>query len=90
MRFFYLLLLSAFLMFGCVASDQYQVLENRVAAIERENNRQASLQKSKTSDLDRLQADMEKSSKATRENYAEVKSDIQQLKQKFLQAAGAD
>ncbi|MDD9304218.1 MAG: tol-pal system protein YbgF [Desulfobacter sp.] len=86
--FYYCLFGLAVLVSGCVAPDQYQILENRIAAIERANNRQASLQKGKTVDLEKLAANLDQSSKSTRENYAEVKYDVQQLKEQFYRVQG--
>ena len=84
----YSCLAVAVLASGCVAPDQYQMLENRVAAIERENNRQAALQEDKTTDLERIKSDMDARSKADRENYAEIKYEIQQVKEGFYRIQG--
>ena len=86
---FYICLFTVIGLVGCVApADQYRVLESRVAAIERANSRQASLDKDKTGDLDKLRAQVDESSKVTRENYAEVKYEIQQLKEQSYRIQG--
>ncbi len=81
----------AFLVAGCVAPDQYNVLESRVAAIERENNRQTSVQKNNAAaaqDLGQLKGELTESSKLSRENYAEVKYEIKQMKENFYRTEG--
>ncbi|MCG8617841.1 MAG: tol-pal system protein YbgF [Desulfobacterales bacterium] len=91
MKRFLFMVSFVFLVSGCVAPDQYKVLESRVAAIEMENNRLASAQRANASagdDLERIKGELETSSKSTRENYAEVKYEIEQLKEKFYQVEG--
>ncbi|WDP88958.1 MAG: tol-pal system protein YbgF [Desulfobacter sp.] len=86
---FYCCLLPFFLlMTACVGQEQYLVLENRVAAIERENNRRAAAQQDKANTLDRLKTDMSQGAKSSRENYAELKYEVQQLKERFYQVQG--
>ena len=84
----YCSIMVVFLVAGCVAPDQYRMLESRVAAIEIENSRKATLDQGKTSDFDRLEKQMGASSKMTRENYAEVKYEIQQIKEQFYRLQG--
>lgn len=91
MKFFLFMACLAFLAAGCVTPDQYSVLENRVAAIEMENNRLASAQVENVSagkDFEQFRQDMAASGKVSREAYAEVKYEIQQLKEKFHQIEG--
>ncbi|HCY84349.1 MAG TPA: tol-pal system protein YbgF [Desulfobacteraceae bacterium] len=91
MKRFLCMVCFGLLVAGCVAPDQYKVLERRVAAIEMENNRLASAQRASASagkDLERIKGDLEDSSKTTRENYAEVKYEIEQLREKFYQIEG--
>jgi len=81
----------AFLVTGCVAPDQYKVLESRVTAIERENNRQASIQKENVAaaqDLGQAKNELTESAKISRENYAEVKYEIKQMKESFYRMEG--
>jgi len=80
------------LVLGCVAPDQYQSLENRIAAIEMENNRQASAGKEKlgrtSQNLESLQLQFDDFTKTDREHYAEIKSEIQEIKEQFRKVNG--
>lgn len=80
---FLVCLAAAFLVAGCVAPDQYQVLENRVAAIEAENGR-------KTSDgeIELLRKDLDAAVAAARENYADTKYELEQVKARFQRIEG--
>ncbi len=73
---------------GCIAPNQYDVLETRVAVIEQDNNRQNAMDKTNSDELEHLKEQVEGFSKITRENYAEVKYDIQQLKENFYRIQG--
>ena len=77
---------GAFLFSGCVAPDQYQSLEKRVAAIEKDvqagdTQKNAQLQET-------FQRRLDVSAKLNRENYAEIKYEIQQMKVQFQQVEG--
>lgn len=77
---------GAFLFSGCVAPDQYQSLEKRVAAIEMEGqsgNTQNVAQLQET-----FQSRLDESAKLNRENYAEINDEIQQIKAQFQQVEG--
>jgi peptidoglycan hydrolase CwlO-like protein len=91
MKYFFLCLLGLVVVSGCVTPEQYQLLENRITAVEMGENGQASVGE-KTSqvqdDLDSFQMKLEDSSKLNRENYAEVKDEIEQIKAKFQQVEG--
>jgi len=71
-----------------VASDQYRMLESRMAAVEQETNRQASFQEGKNTELHGLKTQMDDNAKTTRENYAELKYEVQQMKEKFHRIQG--
>ncbi len=80
---------------GCVAPSQYQSLENRIAAIEMENDRQALARKEKSginfraqADLESLQKKLDTLTRTDREHYAEIKSEIQEIKEQFRQVNG--
>lgn len=85
---FYCSLVPLIFITACVSSDEYRILENRVVAIERENSRRIALQKDKEKSLDLLKADMSQGAKSTRENYAELKYEVRQLKERFFQVQG--
>ena len=57
-------------------------------AFSRENSRQDAIDKSNADELENLKKQVEGFSKTTRENYAEVKSDIRQLKEQFYRIQG--
>jgi tol-pal system protein YbgF len=95
MNKFRLCVAGLILVSGCVTPDQYQLLENRIAAVETENNRQMSAQQARThedsqgqKDLARLEANLDSSVKVSREQYAEIKDEIEQIKGQFRQMEG--
>lgn len=95
MKNYFLCVLGMILISGCVTPDQYQLLENRIAAIEMENNRQTSVQKERSDknfrvqeELQNLQLKLDTSTKIGREHYAEIKDEIQQIKTQFQQVEG--
>lgn len=77
---------------GCVTPDQYQLLENRIAAVEMDTNRQMSAQQAKTHEksqsLENLELRLDASAKVSREQYAEIKDEIEQIKGQFRQIEG--
>jgi tol-pal system protein YbgF len=80
---------------GCVTPDQYQLLENRIAAVEMENNRQMSARQARIheksqgqKDLESLELKLDTSTKVSREHYAEIKDEMRQIKAKFQQMEG--
>jgi tol-pal system protein YbgF len=88
--------LVVFLVFsGCVTPEQYQVLENRITALEMENNRQMALQEKffgkeadlKTS-LDAIEQKIAQNETVNRETTAEIKYELTQLKEKHGQLQG--
>jgi len=85
---FYSCFAAILLIAGCVAPNQYEALETRVAIIEQNNSRRNALDQANTDDLGHLKQEMGDFSKTTRENYAEVKYDIQQLKDNFHRIQG--
>ncbi len=86
--FCYCCLLLAFLIIGCTGSKKYQVLESRLATIERENNRQAAIQKREAQAFDQLKLGLDAGAKTNREKYAELKYEIQQMNEKFFRIQG--
>ncbi|WP_026259764.1 tol-pal system protein YbgF [Desulfobacter curvatus] len=84
----YTCLAAVVLITGCVAPNQYAALETRVAVMEQNNSRRNSLDQTNTDDLGRLKQQVDEFSKTTRENYAEVKYDIQLLKDDFHRIQG--
>ncbi len=95
MKNYLLCVLGIIVVSGCVTPDQYQLLENRIAVIEMENNRQTSVQKERSSknsqvqeDLENFQLKLDTSTKISREHYAEIKDEIQQIKTQFQQVEG--
>lgn len=80
---------------GCVAPDQYELLENRIAALEMENSRQKNLaaeisgkgSKLET-DLVSIQDKIQQDDKTSRENYAELRYEINHMKEQFQQLEG--
>ncbi len=87
--------LSLVLLTGCVAPEQYQILENRINALEMDNNRQMGLQ----AEFDRKQAalastigDLEKKIQADdqdfRENIADIKYELTRIQEEFGRLQG--
>lgn len=85
---FYPCLAAIALLSGCVAPNQFEALETRVAVIEQNNSRRNALYQTMTNDLGNLKQQVDEFSKTTRENYAEVKYDIHQLKEDFHRIQG--
>jgi tol-pal system protein YbgF len=85
-----------FLFYGCVENQRVDILENRVAAMEMENNRQFSKQKQKANaigskiqqDLENLEKRFDKSNSISKEEYAELKYNIQTFKENFQRLEG--
>ncbi|MDT8379241.1 MAG: tol-pal system protein YbgF [Desulfotignum sp.] len=80
---------------GCVTPDQYQVLENRVNALEMENSRSRALQArfdEQAADLETAIKDLEKTVQAidqfSRENIAEINQELQQVHKKHGELQG--
>ncbi|WP_289023124.1 tol-pal system protein YbgF [Desulfobacter postgatei] len=80
---FYLCLAAIVVISGCVTPNQYEVLETRVAVIEQNNSRRNTLDQTNTDELGHLKQLVDEFSKTARENYAEMKYDIQQLRDDF-------
>ncbi|HKK98654.1 MAG TPA: tol-pal system protein YbgF [Desulfotignum sp.] len=80
---------------GCVTPEQHQVLENRITALEMENNRQMALQEKffgkeadlKTS-LDAIEQKIAQNETINQETTAEIKYELTQLKEKYGQLQG--
>ncbi len=92
---FYIVLLLL-LFCGCVEPQKFEVLENRVAAMEMENNRQFSQQKQQSKDiglnlqkdLDQLTKRFDLSQSSSREEYADLKYSVQVLRENFQRLEG--
>lgn len=76
---------------GCVSSDQYQILENRVNALEMENTRLHQFQ-NQAAGLSSAIEDLEKKVQAidqvSRENIADINQELQQVHKKYGQLQG--
>ncbi len=83
--FLSMMCIGTLLLSGCVAPDQYRLLENRVAAIETDSNRQAS---SSSENVDGIKEQLSQTTKVSKENYAEIKYEIQLVKEKLQQTDG--
>ncbi|MCD4721787.1 MAG: tol-pal system protein YbgF [Desulfobacula sp.] len=101
-NFFYIVIVLLFLS-GCVEPQKFVTLENRVAAIEMENNRQLLRQKEKTKatviqneqnqlklrqDLGTIEKKINESHSISQEEYAELKYNIQTIKEDFQRVEG--
>ncbi len=89
------LFLSLLLLAGCVPSDQYQMLENRVNALEMENSRLKILQarfEDQAADLTTIITDLEDRVHSIDEfsgkNIAEINQELQQVHKKHGQLQG--
>lgn len=88
-RLFLICLAAGLVVSGCVAPDQYRLLENRVAAIEAESNEQASVMKAEeTAQMEQLRAELTEAVTASRQNYADVKYELEQVRERFHQIEG--
>ncbi len=105
MRIIYLFIgLATFLLLiGCVEPQQFVILENRVAAIEMENNKELSRQKESSQasatqfeknqlelkeNLDEIQNRLDQSFNLSQDEYAEMKYDIQSIKEDLQRLEG--
>ncbi len=81
---------------GCVETQRLDLLENRVSAMEMENNRQLSKQKQSSNaidsklqqDLGKLEKKLDQSHNISQEEYAELKYNIQMFKENFQRIDG--
>jgi len=76
---------------GCVAPDQYRLLENRITAIEMETYNQASDPKAGSpspEELESLKLKFHETTQTAMENNAEIRYEIQQIKEKFQHMEG--
>ena len=81
---------------GCVETQTLDSLENRVAAMEMENNRQLSKQKQRSNEIDsklqqdlgKLEKKLDQSHNISQEEYAELKYNIQMFKENFQRIDG--
>ena len=98
MRIIYLFCIVMVLLFfcGCVRSQNFYALENRVAAMEMENNRQLSKQKLRSNasllklqqDFENLEKKLDQSPAISQEEYADLKYTIQTFKENFQHLEG--
>ncbi len=92
MKIRYLCLVMVLLsFFGCIESQNYTVLESRVAAIEKENTRQNTLEKQSLvqNDLKTIKNRLKDGQIISKDEYAQLKYDIQVLKQELQILQGA-
>ncbi|MCP4671975.1 MAG: tol-pal system protein YbgF [Desulfobacula sp.] len=98
MRIKYLFCIVMILLFfcGCVRSQNFYALENRVAAMEMENNRQFSKQKLRSNailvklqqDFKNLEKKLDQNPTISQEEYADLKYTIQAFKENFQHLEG--
>lgn len=90
---YFCLMVVLLLSFGCVESQNFAILENRVAAIEMENNRQLTRQTavSKESAIQNeiVQKRLNNSHIFSKEQYAQLQYDIQTIKEELQRLQGA-
>ena len=95
-KYFFCVVIVLPLISGCVESQSFSVLENRVAAMEMENNRQLSTQKQRSNeivlkfqqDLESLEKRVGRSHNFSQEEYAELQYNIQTFKENFQRLEG--
>lgn len=95
-QYFLYLIMGVVLFSACVDPQRFDSLENRVAAMEMENNRQLSRQKQQSvaierklqQDLEKLENKVDQDDSISREEYAELRDDFQILKTDMQQIAG--
>ncbi|MCP4116828.1 MAG: tol-pal system protein YbgF [Desulfobacteraceae bacterium] len=84
--------LALFLVSGCVTTQDFSMLENRVAALEMDNARRISKEKQQRKEIaiavNRVESGLQKSGKSYREGYAELKSLVEELKHENRQLLG--
>ncbi len=83
--------LGVLLLSGCVAPDQYRILENRIAALEMENNRRTSKFKDILSQEEQVLADLKSvqgQMQSGQENYADIRYELEQIKERFQSING--
>ena len=96
MKYHLLLICAAGLVLSsCVSPEDYQILENRVTVLENENRRRIETQDalqdkgaSLGSDIKTLKENLSRNTGLGRENTAEIKYEIQQLKEKIQHTEG--
>ena len=91
-HFLYIVMALLFFL-GCVEPQKFVILENRVAAIEMENNRQLPLHNEQNQvklkeNLDNLERRLSESHSISQEEYAELKYDIQTIKEDLRRVQG--
>lgn len=95
-RCLYFVLPAFIFLYGCVDPQRFTSLENRVASIEMENNRELVKHKQKADtanskiqeNLQRLESRLEKDAGIGKEEYAELKDDIKTLKEELRRIQG--
>lgn len=73
---------------GCVETQDFVILENRVSALEMDNVRHLEQQRSAKETLPRIQAKMTETQQLTREKYAEIKAMNGQLREEIRALEG--
>ncbi|MCP3873186.1 MAG: tol-pal system protein YbgF [Desulfobacteraceae bacterium] len=95
MKYLFYIVMALLFLSGCVEPQNFVSLENRVAAIEMENNRQRSKQAAKNNqsqqkfkqDIDSIEDRLKQS--ASPEEYADIKYNIQTIKENIQRLEGA-
>ncbi|MEN8211104.1 MAG: tol-pal system protein YbgF [Thermodesulfobacteriota bacterium] len=95
-KYLFCVVIALPLISGCVESQSFAILENRVAVMEMENNRQLSTQKQKSNelvlnfqqDLENLEKKVDRSHNFSQEEYAELQYNIQTFKENFQRLEG--
>ncbi len=84
--------LALFLASGCVTTQDFSILENRVVALEMDNSRRISKEKQQSKEMalavNRVESGLQKSGKSYREGYAELKSLVEELRNENRQLLG--
>lgn len=93
-KFFFssLCLFSFFIVSACVSTQNFSMLENRVAVIEMQNTEKGEIENKKTNDmtldLNRVASDLEQNKRIYLEGSAELKSLVEEIKSENRRLAG--
>ena len=90
--FIILCFLALFLVSGCISSQNYSILENRVAVLEMDNARLINKEVAESKDLsvsvNRVESGLESTERSYREGYADLKSLMEELSQENRKLLG--
>ncbi len=87
------LFLTCLFLSGCIVSEQVVALENRMAALEMENNRQLTRRNDQSQsqhkkDIEKIEKRLNKGHNFSKEEYAEIKYEIQSAKKNIQRLEG--